>query len=72
MTEKEIEKLRLKVNKITREEQIQGSIEFLRIINPEIKVFSNHPPVDKMSSEDEEHYRQGIIEANNLRKEGKL
>lgn len=68
----DIEKLRKKFNKISREEQIKASREFLIAMNPGIDCFSCFPPVDQMSHEEENYIREGLLEANKLRKEGKL
>lgn len=70
--EHNIEELRKKWNKISLEEQLKASREFIEAMNPGIKVFSVFPPVDELTKEEEEYIRKGIIEANNLRKEGKL
>lgn len=68
----DIEELRKKFNKGTVEQQIEDSREFLRAMNPGLDCFSCFPPVDQMSKEEEDYIREGILEANKLRKEGKL
>ena len=67
-----IEELRKKFNKGTVEEQIKFHKEFLKAMNPGIKSFSSFPPVDQLSKEEEDYIREGLIEAETLRKEGKL
>lgn len=67
-----IEELRKKFNKISVEEQIKASKEFLKAMNPSMDCFSCFPPVDQMSKEEEDYIREGLKEADKLRKEGKL
>lgn len=66
------DELRAKFNKLTVKQQIEASNKFLKAMNPGIKCFSCFPPVDQLSKEEEDYIREGIIEANQLRKEGKL
>lgn len=68
----DLNELRKKFNHGTIEEQKKISRDFLRKMNPGIKVFSNFPPVDQLDEVEENYLRTGIQEANKLRKEGKL
>lgn len=63
-----IEELRKKFNKGTIEEQNQVSTKFIKAMNPGIKTFLAFPQVDVLSKEEEEYIREGILEANQLRK----
>lgn len=68
----DINELRRKFNKGSVEEQISEYEKIFHELNPGIKSFSELPPVDQLSKEEEDYIREGLLEANKLRKEGKL
>lgn len=67
-----IDELRKRFNKLSIEEQISESNKILKRLNPDIMSFSELPLVDELSKEEEAHIREGLLEANKLREEGKL
>lgn len=67
-----IEELRKRYNSNSKEEQHREYLKTFRKLNSNVKSFSKIIPVDKLTKEEEDYLREGIIEANNLRRANKL